>query len=53
MTTLDFKVRRLLGGIGVGLFALLTVSTVRSLEFTINSTSVIKVLRDSLFKDRL
>ena len=37
---------------GVGLFASLRVSTVRGLEFTINSTLVIKVLRDSLFKDK-
>ena len=53
MTTLDFKVRRLLGAICIGLFASLRVSTVRGLEFTINSTSVIKVLRDSSFKDKL
>ena len=53
MFTLDFKVRRLLGDIGVGLFASFRVSTVRGLEFTINSTSVIKVLRDSSFNDKL
>ena len=40
MTLLDFKGRRLLGDIGVGLFASLRVSTVRGLEFTINSASV-------------
>ena len=45
--------RRLLGYIGVGLFASLRVSTVRGLEFTINSTLVIKVLRDLSFKDEL
>ena len=44
---------RLLGYIGVGLFASLRVSTVRGLEFTINSTLVIKVLRDLSFKDEL
>ena len=53
MTALDFKVRRLLGDIGVGLFASLRVSTVGGLEFTINSTSVIKVLEDLPFKDKL
>ena len=41
---LDLKKRRLLGHIGVGLLASFRVSTVRGLEFTINSTSVIKVL---------
>ena len=53
MTTLDFKVRRLLGDIGAGLFVSLRVSIARGLELTINSTSVIKVLRDSPFKDKL
>ena len=53
MTTLDFKVRRLLGDIVVGLLVSLRVSTVRDFEFTINSTSIIKVLRDSPFKDKL
>ena len=53
MTTLDFKVRRLLGDIGVRLFASFRVSAVRGLEFIINSTSVIKVLRGSSFKDKL
>ena len=53
MTTLHFKVRRLLGDIVVGLLVSLRVSTVRDFEFTINSTSIIKVLRDSPFKDKL
>ena len=41
MTKLDFKVRRLLGVIGVRLFLSFRVSTGRGLECTINSTSVI------------
>ena len=53
MTTLDFKVRRFLGDVGVELFLSLRVSTARGLEFTIDSTSVIKVLRDWPFKDKL
>ena len=53
MTKLDFKVRKLLGDIVVGMFASLRVSTVRGLEFTINSTSVIKDLRNWSFKDKL
>ena len=53
MTIFDFKVRRLPGNIGVELFVSLRVSTVTGLEFTINSTSVIKVLRDLSFKDKL
>ena len=53
MTIFNFKLRRLLGDIAVGLFASLTVSTVRSLEFTINSISIIKVLRDLSFKNKL
>ena len=53
MNTLDFKVRRLLGDIGIGLFASFRVSTVRGLEFTINSTSVLKVPSDSSFKDKI
>ena len=43
ITTPDFKVRRLLGDIGVGLFASRRVSTVRGLEFKINSTPVNKI----------
>ena len=50
LTTLDFKTRRLLGDIDLGLFASLRISAVKGLEFTINSTLVIKVLRDLLFK---
>ena len=53
MTTLDFKVRRLLVDIVVGMLVSLRVSTVRDFEFTVNSTSIIKVLRDSSFKDKL
>ena len=53
MTISDFKARRLLGDIGVGLLASLRVSTVRGLEFTINSTSIIKALIESSFKDKL
>ena len=53
MIIFDFKVGRLLGDIGVGMVASLRVSTVRGLEFTVNSNSVIKVLRDSLFKEKL
>ena len=53
MTKLDFKVRKLLGDIVVGMFASLRVSTVRGLEFTINSTSVITDLRNWSFKDKL
>ena len=50
MTTLDLKTRRLLGDMDLGLFASLRISAVRGLEFTINSTLVIRVLRDLLFK---
>ena len=53
MTILDFKVRRFLGDVGVELFLSLRVSTTSGLEFTIDSTSVIKVLRDWPFKDKL
>ena len=51
MTIFDYKVRRLLGDIGVELFASLRVSTVRGFELTVNSTLVIMVLRESSFKD--
>ena len=53
MITVDSKVRRLIGNIVAGLFVSLRISTIRSLEFTINSISVTKVLIDSLFKDKL
>lgn len=53
MITVDPKVRRLIGNIVAELFVSLRISTIRSLEFTINSISVTKVLIDSLFKDKL
>ena len=50
MTTLDFNGRRLLGDIESTSFR---VPTVGGLEFTTNSTSFIKVLINSSFKEKL